>query len=94
MDSLIFLALLFGAMWFFVIRPQQRRVREQRELIDSLAVGEEVVTAGGLVGRIKVLTPGEITLEVAPGTEVRLLRGAVSRRYDNPPPAEELGDDL
>lgn len=88
MESLIFLLLLFGAMWFIVIRPQQRRVREQRNLIESLEAGDVVVTAGGLVGTIKVLTPTEITLEVAPGVELRLLRGAISRRFDDGPAGE------
>ena len=79
MESLLFPALLFLAMWFLLIRPQQARARRQRELLASLAVGDEVVTAGGIVGTIRILTDEEIRLEVGPGIELRVLRGAISR---------------
>ena len=79
MESLLFPALLFLAMWLLLIRPQQARVRKQRELVASIAVGDEVVTAGGLVGTIRILTDEEARIEVGPGVEVRVLRGAVNR---------------
>jgi preprotein translocase subunit YajC len=79
MESLLFPALFLLAAWFLLIRPQQQRVRQQRELIASLAVGDEIVTAGGLVGTVRVLTDQEARVEVGPGIEVRIVRGAVSR---------------
>lgn len=74
--------LLLVLMWFLLIRPQQARVRKQRELVASIAVGDEVVTAGGIVGTVRVLTDEELRLEVSQGVEIRLLRVAVSRRLD------------
>jgi preprotein translocase subunit YajC len=84
MENLLFPALLFLAMWFLLIRPQQQRVRRQRELLATLEVGDEVVTAGGVVGTIRVLTDEEARLEVSPGVEIRVLRGAISRVVPKP----------
>jgi preprotein translocase subunit YajC len=78
--DLIILPLLFLVMYLLLIRPQQQRVKRQRALISSLQAGDEVVTAGGLVGTIRVLDDNELRLEVGPGIEVRVLRGAISRR--------------
>ena len=88
MDLLIFPILLAG-MWFLLVRPQQKRVRAQRDLIASVAVGDEVVTAGGIIGTIRVLADDRVFLEVAPGVELRILRGAISRTID-PATAEVL----
>lgn len=82
MASLVILFALFGAMWFFTIRPQQQRLRAQRELVASIGVGDVVMTAGGLVGRIVSLDDEELVLDVGRGTpvEVRMVRASVSRR--------------
>ena len=86
--------LLLALMWFVLIRPQQARLRKQRELVASIEVGDEVVTAGGIVGTVRVLTDDEIRLEVSPGVEIRLLRVAVSRRLDGPDAGEGEADGL
>ena len=100
MEILPFL-LLFALMWLLLIRPQQARVRKQRELVASIQVGDEVLTLGGIIGTVRVLGDEELRLEVSPGVELRLLRGAVSRRLepdadaaaDEPPAADGLGAD-
>ena len=75
----LLLPLLFVAMWFFTIRPQQQRLRNQRALVSSLSVGDEVVTMGGLIGRITVLGDQEVRLDVG-GAEVRVAKNAVQGR--------------
>jgi preprotein translocase subunit YajC len=75
----LLLPLLFLAMWYFTIRPQQQRLRNQRALLASLSVGDEVVTVGGLIGRITVIGDLEVRLDVG-STEVRVARTAVSGR--------------
>ena len=85
--ELIPFVLLLALMWLLLIRPQQARLRKQRELVASIAAGDEVVTAGGIVGTVRVVTDDELRLEVSPGVEIRLLRMAVSRRLDPEPPA-------
>jgi preprotein translocase subunit YajC len=80
MSGLFLLVLLFGAMWFFTIRPQQQRLRNQRALVAALQIGDEVVTVGGLIGRITAIGDLEIRLDVGAGNEVRLARNAVQAR--------------
>lgn len=85
---LIFLAL----MWFLLVRPQRERVRRQQQLVASLEVGDEVITAGGMVGRIVSLDDDEAHLEVAPGVVVRFLRLAVNARVaEDEAATESLG---
>src|SRR5687767_12570183 len=88
--NLIVLPLLFVLMWFLLIRPQQQRARKQQELIASIGVGDEIVTAGGMLGTVTGADADRLLVEVAPGVELRLVRGAVSRRLSTPetaPPA-------
>jgi preprotein translocase subunit YajC len=87
MDLLLFPLLMVG-MYLLLIRPQQKRVRAQRDLVASVAVGDEIVTAGGLIGTVRVLTDDRLFLEVAPGVELRLLRGAISRKLEHSPDPE------
>ena len=81
MDLIIFPLLMVG-MYLLLVRPQQKRLKAQRELIASIAVGDEVVTAGGIIGTVRVLTDDRIFLEVADGVELRVLRGAISRTIE------------
>ena len=92
MESLILFLPLVLAMWFLVLRPQQARLRAQRDLVASLSAGDRVVTAGGIVGTLTVVGESEVTLVTGPGVELQVLRGAVSRRLDEPaPPVDEEG---
>ena len=76
------LILIVGVGYFLLIRPQQRKMRAQRELLDRIQVGDEVVTAGGIFGSIVDIDEEDdvISVEVAPGTTIRMLRGGISRR--------------
>ena len=80
--AILILLLLFGAMWWFTIRPQQQRIRAQRELISALTVGDVVLTAGGVIGRITSMDDEEVVLDAGRGTplELRVVRAAVTRR--------------
>lgn len=75
---LLILVLLFVVMWLVVIRPQKRRQREQQAMIDSLAPGAEILTAGGLYGRVRAVSDDEVRLEIAPDVEVRVAKRAVA----------------
>lgn len=83
MGSLIVVAVTFVLLWLLFIRPQQRRVREHNALVASIQPGDEVVLSAGIFGRIVELGPEEMTLEVAPGIELRVARQAVLRRVEN-----------
>jgi preprotein translocase subunit YajC len=75
--SFLPIILLFVILYFLMIRPQMKRAKEQKAMIEALQKGDEVVTAGGMVGRITKLGEQYVTLEIAPNTEVVLQRSAV-----------------
>jgi preprotein translocase subunit YajC len=79
-ESLIFLGLLIAIFYFMLIRPQKRRVQAHKHLIESVEVGDEVVTIGGAHGIVRGIGDDDIRLEVAPGTEIRFIKSAIARR--------------
>jgi preprotein translocase subunit YajC len=76
--SYIFILLILVVVWFLLIRPQRRRQLESQRLLDSLAVGQEIVTAGGLYGTITALEEDEARVEIAEGIEVRVAKRAIA----------------
>lgn len=83
MEPLIVVALTFALLWVLFIRPQQRRVRGHQALVASLEPGDTVVLTAGIYGRIVDLGPEDMTIEVAPGVELRVARQAVLRRVED-----------
>ena len=77
MTSIIMMVLLFGVMWFFMFRPQQKKMKEHQQLITNLKKGDEVMTNGGIMGRIIDLDNFAIDLEIAKNTIIRIQRGVV-----------------
>jgi len=75
---LIIIAVLFAAMWLFLIRPQKRRQVQQAQLQGSLEPGDEILTAGGIHGTVRGVEDEVVRVEIAPGTIVRLDRRAVA----------------
>jgi preprotein translocase subunit YajC len=69
--------LMFALLYFLMIRPQMKRAKETKAMIEALQKGDEVITAGGVVGRISKLGDQYITLEIAPGTEIVVQRSAI-----------------
>ena len=75
--SLLPLVLMFVVLYFIMIRPQMKKQKEHRAMIDALAKGDEVVTAGGMLGKVTSLAEGFVTLQVANGVEVQMQRSSV-----------------
>ncbi len=75
--GLLPIVLMFVLLYFLMIRPQMKRAKEQKAMIEALQKGDEVVAAGGVVGRIREMADAYITLEIAPGTEITVQRAAV-----------------
>jgi preprotein translocase subunit YajC len=69
--------LMFALLYFLMIRPQMKRAKETKAMIEALQKGDEVVTSGGVVGRISKLGDQYVTLEIAPETEIVVQRSAV-----------------
>ena len=80
-DLMAFLPMvaIFVVFYFLLIRPQQKRSKEQREMLSNLQKGDEVVTSGGIVGRISKLTDQYASVEVAPNIELNVQRAAISQ---------------
>jgi preprotein translocase subunit YajC len=76
--SLLPFLLIFVIMYFLILRPQQQRVKQHREMVNALRRGDTVVTSGGLVGKItKVVDDNEVELQLAEGVRVRQMRQMV-----------------
>lgn len=71
------LVLMFVVLYFVMIRPQMKRQKEHRAMIDALAKGDEVATAGGIVGTVTRLSEGFLHVQIATGVEVQIQRSAV-----------------
>jgi preprotein translocase subunit YajC len=79
LTSLLPFVLIFVIMYFLILRPQQKRVKQHAEMVKNVRKGDTVVTSGGLVGRItKVIDDDTIEVEVADGVRVRQMRSMVS----------------
>ena len=77
LGSMLPLVLMFVVLYFVMIRPQMKRQKEARAMIEALAKGDEVATSGGMLGRITQLGEQYLTVEIAKGVEVQIQRSAV-----------------
>jgi preprotein translocase subunit YajC len=77
---LVPMLLIFGVMYLLVIRPQSKRQKETQKMLSELKKGDEVVTTGGIIGRISGIKDTEITLLVSEGVRIRIQRSAVTGR--------------
>jgi preprotein translocase subunit YajC len=87
--SLLPLVLIFVVFYFLLIRPQQKKVREHRAMVDALKKGDQVVTAGGILGRVTKVEGGEntVSVEIAPNVQVKVARHTISEVLNKPTPA-------
>ncbi len=75
--SMLPLVLMFAVLYFLMIRPQMKKQKEHRAMIDALAKGDEVVTVGGVLGKVSKIDDGFVGLEVASGVELQVQRASV-----------------
>jgi len=88
MSSLVPFVLIFGIMWVLLIRPQQKKAKEHRAMIEALRRGDQIVTAGGLIGKVaKVKEDGEVEIEIADGVKVRVIRATITTVLSKTDPA-------
>ncbi|MDZ7709821.1 MAG: preprotein translocase subunit YajC [Roseovarius sp.] len=83
------LILIFVIMYFLLIRPQQKKLKEHKAMVEALRRGDQVVTQGGLIGKVaKVKDDNEIEVELAEGVKVRVVRSTVAQVLSKTEPAE------
>ena len=98
MEALLPLILLVAVFYLLILRPARKRQQESQQISSSLAPGVEVMTAGGIFGTIQSVGEGEVTVEVAPGTTLRMVTGAIAKvitpKADLPQEPTETGTDV
>ena len=75
----ILMILMLGAMYFLLIRPQQKRAKEHSNMLSKLGAGDEVVTAGGILGKITEVSDNFLTIEIADGVRIKVQKSQVSQ---------------
>jgi preprotein translocase subunit YajC len=75
--GLLPIVLMFVLLYFLMIRPQMKRAKEHKQMVEALQKGDEVVTSGGVLGRISEMGDAYVSLEIAPNTEISVQRSAV-----------------
>ena len=78
-SQILILVVFVAIFYFMLIRPQQKRAKEQQSMLSKLASGDEVVTSGGMIGRITDVGESFVTLEIAEGVRVKVQRTAISQ---------------
>ncbi|MBJ2150854.1 preprotein translocase subunit YajC [Paracoccus sp. IB05] len=78
--SFVPLILIFGIMYFLMIRPQQKKMKEHRAMVEALRRGDQVVTQGGIVGKVvKVQEDGMVEVEIAEGVKVKVVKQTITQ---------------
>jgi preprotein translocase subunit YajC len=76
------LVLIFAVFWFLLIRPQQKRMKDHKAKVDAVKKGDQVVTGGGLVGKVVRVDDAYVDIELAPGVKVKAVKGTLSDVID------------
>jgi preprotein translocase subunit YajC len=87
MSSLIFMLLMFAVFWFILIRPQQKRAKEHQAFLNALKKGDDVVTRGGVIGRVTGVADNLVTLEVQEKVRIRVLKSYIEGRHAGAAPS-------
>ena len=84
------LILIFGIMYFLLIRPQQQKLKQHQAMVSALRRGDQVVTQGGLIGKVaKVKEDGELDVEIADGIKVRVVQSTIAQVLNKTEPADK-----
>jgi len=87
-QSILPFILILGIMYFLLIRPQQKKLKEHQAMVQSLRRGDQIVTQGGLVGKVtKVRDEAEVEVEIAEGVKVRVIKATVAQVLNKTEPA-------
>ncbi|QFU09010.1 preprotein translocase subunit YajC [Rhodobacteraceae bacterium THAF1] len=88
LGSFVPLILIFAIMYFLLIRPQQKKVKEHQKMVEALRRGDQIVTAGGLVGKVVKVHEGEAEVELADNVKVRVIKSTIAQVRSKTEPAE------
>jgi len=80
--------LIFVIMYFLMIRPQQKKMKDHRAMIEALRRGDQVVTSGGMIGKVVKVSDAEVEVELAPNVKVRVVKNTIAQVMSKTEPAE------
>ena len=90
LESLLPFILIFVVFYFLLIRPQQKRAKEHKAMVEGLKRGDKVITSGGIVGKVsKVIDDNEVEVEIARDVKVKIIRSTISQIMGKPEPAND-----
>ena len=88
-EQFVPLILIFGIMYFLLIRPQQKKLKDHQAMVAALRRGDQVVTQGGIIGKVvKVKDDGELEIEIADGVKVRVIQSTIANVINKTEPAK------
>jgi preprotein translocase subunit YajC len=76
-QGIIMMVVIFAIFYFIMIRPQQKKMKEHKAMLDAIKKGDEIVTAGGIYGTVEGVNPDTLTVKIAEGVKVKMTRGSV-----------------
>ncbi|SIN96596.1 preprotein translocase subunit YajC [Vannielia litorea] len=89
-ESIVPLILIFGIMYFLLIRPQQKKLKQHQAMVAALRRGDQIITQGGIVGKVvKVRDENEVEVEIAEGVKVRVVKSTVAQVLSKTEPAAD-----
>lgn len=77
-SGLIMMVVIFVIFYFILIRPQQKKMKEHKKMVEELKKGDEIITSGGIYGTVEGVTPDTLTIKIAEGTKVKVTRSSVA----------------
>jgi preprotein translocase subunit YajC len=80
--------LIFAIMYFLMIRPQQKKMKEHKTMVEALRRGDQVLTAGGMIGKVVKVNEAEVEVELAPNVKVRVIKNTIAQVMNKTEPAE------
>lgn len=88
--SFIPLILIFGIMYFLLIRPQQKKLKDHKAMVEAVRRGDQVITAGGIIAKVsKVKEDGEVEVEIANGVKIRIVKSTITQVLSKTEPAAD-----
>jgi preprotein translocase subunit YajC len=93
MQSLVFMLLMFAVFWFILIRPQQKKAKEHQAFLNALKKGDQVITRGGVIGRVSGVADNMVTLEIQEKVRVRVLKSYIEGKFAEAAPAAAAAAD-
>ena len=91
MGSFVMMLLIFVLFWFLLIRPQSQRFKKHQAMLAAIVRGDQVVTNGGIIGKVTKATDDELTVEIAQGTKVKVKRSMIADVLNKPAAANDSG---